>query len=283
MVFAIGARFVCMKCSLRGVTPKCSKCSGETIDLTTRDLDGAWALAKAHRDGRRLFSPAVMRQAKWLRRVALGLTVVNIIPAIIMTFVKDAGQAPISAVIAAAAVMLLVMAPLVFLFYWAFLFLAALTFHAMGVLFGWLSSWVPIGQLRLQIVTFISEIISRPLLGLIRIEPTELTSTAPLRGSLAAPLIIDLQFDRLAVMERADAVLTTPLRVKFDASGEEEPIELIGGTLVVAQPGNTLAPPELPKWLQPARSGTARRAEFATGTRVVVRRAAHGLVQLDVV
>jgi hypothetical protein len=283
MRFAVGARFVCMKCSLRGVTAKCAHCRGETIDLTTRDLDGDWPLWKAHLDGKRLFAPAVARRAKWLRRVALVLTVLNVIPAFVMPFIKDRGQAPLSALIAGSVVGVLVMTPLVFFFYWAFLFVAALTFHALGVLFTSLAEWVPIGELRLRIVAFISNLISRPLLGLIRLEPPEnVNAPSPLRGALAAPLTVDLQRDRLVVLERADAVLGSPLSILFDGAAAPEPVDFSAGVLVCTQPGMTKGTPQLPKWLQPVRDGTARRTELQTGTRVVLRRGAEGVVQLDV-
>ncbi|MBL8914887.1 MAG: hypothetical protein JNM17_29550 [Archangium sp.] len=282
MLFAIGARFVCMKCSLRGVLPACVRCRGATIDLSTQSLDGDWPLWNAHLDGKRLFAPAVARRSVWLKRLSIVFTVINVVPAFIAPFVVGkSDDAPLSAVIVGSLVGALVMTPLVFLFYWAFLFATALTFHAMGAVLGSMAQWMPIDRDRFRITAFISNVISRPLLGLIRIEPFELQSKAPLRGTLAAPLMVDVVRDRLALLERADAVLTTPLLVKLDAGGEER-IDASAGVLNAVQPGRTSGTPELAPWLKPTREGAARRTEIAIGTRVVVRRATAGLVQLDI-
>lgn len=282
MLFAIGARFVCIKCSLRGALAACAKCKGATIDLSTQNLDGDWPLWNAHLEGKRLFAPVVARRSKWLKRISIAFTVLNVVPAFIAPLVlgKNDG-APLGAVLLGSLIGVLVMTPLVFLFYWAFLFLTALVFHAMGIVFGSMAEWMPIGEARFRIAAFISNVISRPLLGLIRLETRELESQAPLRGALAAPLSIEFVRDRLALLERGDAVLASPLVVKRD-TGDEERVELERGVLRVVQPGRTEGTAKLTPWLQPPREGTTRRAEYHAGTRVVIRRAAEGLVQLDI-
>lgn len=282
MRFAVGARFACLHCLTRGFAPTCARCKREAIDLSKRALDD-WPLWKAHLARRPIFSPAVLRSSKLIKRLAAVLTVLNVVPAFVMAFVKDSGSAPLGAALLGVTIGVLIFAPLTWLFYCGFLFIAALTFHFMAMALEGLREVLPLGEPRLRIVALIARVIARPFLRqlrLVEVEPPR--SEAPLRGVLAAPLVVDSVTDRLAVMQRADAVLAGPLLIRFDGAATDERVELAAGELRCAQPGvPRSAAPELTSWLQPVRDGTARRFELQAGTRVVLRRAP-GFVQLEV-
>lgn len=282
MFFAVGARFACVKCSLRGVRATCPRCQGPTVDLSKQTLEGEWPLWAAHRDGKRLFHPVVARRSKWLKRLAIALTVLNVVPAFALSFINDSGHAPVSALVAGTVIGVLVFTPLVFVFYWAFLFAVALAFHAMGAVFGAMAELTPIGELRLRVVALISNVISRPLLGLLRLQLADAKSEGtPLRGVLAQPLTVELVTDRLGVMERYDAVLAGPLVVKLDGEATDQTLDFESGVLKFTQAGAAGGKGELPPWLLPTREGSARRAQFQPGTRIVFRRESERVAQLE--
>jgi hypothetical protein len=263
----------------------CARCAGPTIDLSreAQGLEGRWPLWEVHRAGKRLFAPVVARRSKWIRRAAVVLAVLHVGGAFTLGLFKSRAPggllwAELLGLTLGAAIAL----PLVWLFHTAFLFVAALTFHFIAIATGALARWAPIGELRFRVVSVISAFISRPLLGLMHLDvPDRLRTKHDVvqNGQLAEPVQIDFVRDALGVLERADASFASPLVVRFDG-GAPEQLDLDAGVLQCDQPGVTSGTAELPAWLRPAREGTARRAEFRAGTRVVVRRSP-GLVQLQ--
>lgn len=266
MSWSLGAHFVCTRCLVRGVWSTCPRCAAPCLDLTHGPLDERWTALPAFTAGHALFSPRSVRSLRVLRRLAAVLTFVCCLGPLVGSWQKT-GHPPTLLELGLSVLVSLVFAFPVFWFLSLYLFFIAHLTRILAVVTGFASSITPLGRRDFSLVARIFRWMSRPLLPQIELWTLEQMDGPPQRATLLAPLRIEFVRDGWGWLERQDAFIATPARVRLE-SGEELELSLTHGALTVDPTKSArLAGASVPSWLEvPGREGVRTHREFPAGT-----------------
>lgn len=278
LAWQVGARFVCTKCWLRSTAATCGRCGDGGLDVGGAGgfsvLLGRWKSHGAFVRGRSMLSPLAAHRLP----VVAGLSVAMAVAcaaAPIIGFAAKGTKDP--ALLALAAMGGVVCAPLVALFFGAFLVLYGNVCRLLAALVALVPTPLGIGRREVKLVTAIFDFIARLLLSPIAVsEPprrraTDAAAVAIERGALLEPLTVHLRRDALSFSERFDAWLDGPLVVRIGDSNRR--VDFPCGEVVIDPRCGERRPDGSapPRWAEaPGRTGVARLAVLPAGTRVVL-------------
>jgi hypothetical protein len=140
------------------------------------------------------------------------------------------------------------------------------------------ASITPLGKRRFSLVARLFRWMSRPLLPQLELWTMEQMDGPPQRATLLAPLRVDFVRDGWGWLERYDAVIATPPRVKLE-SGDELELPVSHGAISLNPTVSARREgASVPGWLLvPGRDGVRFHREFPAGTSFRFNRTGAGL------
>ena len=270
----VGARFVCPRCWVRGASPACRACGEAALDVGGADgyavLKGRWRAYGAFIRGRALYSLLAAHRLPVVAGLSVTVALATSIAPIVGALARPEHSA---AELAIAAAVGLIGAPLVAMFFAAFLVLYANVCRVLAVLTALLPTPFGVGRARVNLAAAIFDWIARGLLAPITLEPETASSPDAEHGTLVEPVTIHLRRDALSFAERFDAWLDGPLTVQI--GGTTRQIDFVTGLLspdprLAERAPDTSAPLA---WADaPSRTGVARVALIPAGARLAISR-----------
>lgn len=278
LAWQVGARFVCTKCWLRSTAAKCGRCGEAGLDVGGAGgfsvLVGRWKSHGAFTRGRSMLSPLAAHRLPVVAGLSVAMAVAAAAAPIIGSVAKGTSD---PAMLAIGATVGLVCAPLVAIFFGAFLVLYGNVCRVLAALVALFPTPFGIGRREVKLVTAVFDFIARLLLSPIAVgEPPRRRATdagvpGVESGALLEPLTVHLRRDALSFAERFDAWIDGPLVVRIGDSNRR--VDFPSGEVVIDPRCGERRPDSSapPRWADaPGRAGVARLAVLPAGTRVAL-------------
>lgn len=275
----IGARYACPTCLVRGWTIMCPKCRAPRADIAQDEglsrLASEWPHSRAWREGRSIFSPRAIPQARTVLLCALVLAILGWIGSTTLAYsnMRDMGDAIGTLVVGLLflPVTLAIYALTVFYFAHA-LRLLAFVMYLLGAIFA-----------GFEMLGALLESISKRLLP--RMEYDVIREPKEVRGTitLLEPMRVHRLVDELGWVTRYDAHIP-PVRVALD--GRELSLEMGAGKAALSAWKGERSPElnasessgyrdaatsEMPRHMEGYGRGVSSTKVFAEGTQLIVR------------